>query len=108
MINYAQILEISLSTLNKPDLSTARMYVGCDDISSIPNEINVIIGSKSYRAIIRIEIKIIEPPEVTVTQERRDWVEKNLEGSPEPNRSTVGGAPISESVENRGGDRRDS
>lgn len=55
IINYAQILETSESTLDKSDLLAARMYVGCDDIWSIPTEINVIIGSKCYRAIIKME-----------------------------------------------------
>lgn len=45
------------------------MYVGCDDIVSIPTKINVIIGSKCHRAIIKIETRILEPSEVTIKQE---------------------------------------
>lgn len=101
MIKHAQILEFSQSTLDKSNLLTARLYVGCDDIGSIPTEINVIIRSKYYKAIIRIEARIMESAEVTVTQEERERAEKNLEGSPVPNQSMDAGEPISKIMKNK-------
>lgn len=64
LIEFAQILDISYPTQDKTDLSVARLYVGCDDIGSIPEEITVIIG-----ASIKIEIQIMEPPEIKPSKE---------------------------------------
>lgn len=79
--------------LDKTDLSAMRLYVGCDDIGSIPEEIAVIIGSKSYKASVKIEAQIIEPPKIKISKENWERVEANLEGSTDLNWDTVGGDP---------------
>lgn len=68
-IKHAQILQISDSTLDKTELSVERLYVGCDDLDSVPKEISVIIGSRSYNVTTKIEAKIMEPAENGVIQE---------------------------------------
>lgn len=78
---HAQILDISDSTLEKTDLSAARMYVGCDELGSIPKRMTVIIGSSCYNITIKIEAQIKEPVEVRVSQEEMERGERLLEGS---------------------------
>lgn len=55
--------------MEKTNLSTTRLYVGCDDTDSIPGEITVIIDSKLYKATIKIETKILEPSEIRPSKE---------------------------------------
>lgn len=93
--------------MDKYDLSAMRLYVGCDNLGSIPSEINVIISSRSYRALINIEAKIMEPPEVVVSQERREWAEKNLENLLDPSRCTGSDVPTLLTAGNGTGEGRD-
>lgn len=55
-IKFEQILDISEPTLAKSDLSAARLYVGCDDIDSIPRELIVVIRSNSYSVTTKIRL----------------------------------------------------
>lgn len=58
------------------------MYVGCDELGSIPKEITVTIGSSCYSINIKIEAQIKEPVEVRVSQDDMEQGERLLEGSP--------------------------
>lgn len=70
----------------------------CDNIVSIPIKLNVIIGSRCYRAVIKVEARITKPVEVMITQEEKERAKRNLQGSPMLYQSRDAGEPISETM----------
>lgn len=87
-MKFAQILDISVTTLKKSDLPVARMYVGCDNSTSIPRVFTTVIGSKCYHVTTKIEAQFMEPTSVRVTQEEIEREKRLLEETPEADGNT--------------------
>lgn len=46
LINFAYVIDIRESTLDKLDMRAAKVYVGCDNLASLPRSFNAVLGSQ--------------------------------------------------------------